>query len=107
MSEARLLGFWFRDRDGTARDCVETQTPRLLVLLELPTDETRWVTVTGEELILRRRAYWLSLQGLQGLQGEADDPVGRQTVTVRIPADNVLDVDALTTLMEQSRRGDI
>ena len=62
------------------------------------------MTVTGEELVLRRRAYWLSLQGLRG---EANDPAGRETVTVRIPADNVLDVDALTTLMERSRRGDI
>ncbi len=32
--------------------CVETQTPRLLVLLELPEDEERWMTVTDEELIL-------------------------------------------------------
>ena len=40
----------------------ETQTPRLLVVLELPEDKARWMTVTGEELMLRRRAYWLSLQ---------------------------------------------
>ena len=81
--------------------CVETQTPRLLVLLELPKDEGQWMTVTGEELILRRRAYWLSLQR------QADEPAGRETVTVRIPVGNVLDVDALRTLMERSRRGDI
>ena len=36
---------------------VPTQTPRLLVVLELPTDETRWMTVSPEELVLRRRAY--------------------------------------------------
>ena len=41
---------------------VETQTPRLLVVLELPQDESQWMTVTTEELVLRRRAYWLSLQ---------------------------------------------
>ena len=34
---------------------VETQTPRLLVVFELPKDESRWMTVTGEELALRRR----------------------------------------------------
>ena len=39
-----------------------TQTPRLLVVLELPADESQWMTVTREELVLRRRAYWLSLQ---------------------------------------------
>ena len=81
--------------------CVETQTPRLLVRLELPKDESRWMTVTPEELILRRRAYWLSLQ--QGHQGQTH----QQTVTVHVPEANVFDVEALKNLMERSRRGEI
>lgn len=80
---------------------VETQTPRLLVVFELPRDKARWMTVTAEELVLRRRAYWLNLQ-----QEYAED-AGRQTVTVRIPEHNVFDVDALRELMEQSRKGEI
>lgn len=80
---------------------VETQTPRLLVLLELPQDESRWMTVTSEELILRRRAYWLSLQQDGGASAD------QQTITVHIPDTNILDVTALEALMEQSRRGDI
>ena len=79
----------------------ETQTPRLLVVLELPKDESRWMTVTTEELILRRRAYWLSLQ-----RGH-EEVVGQQTATVRIPENNVFDVKTLQTLMEQSRSGEI
>ena len=80
---------------------VETQTPRLLVVLELPAEESRWMTVTDEQLVLRRRAYWLSLQ--HGFSEKA----GQQTVTVRIPESNLLDVDALRDLMEQSRSGGI
>ena len=80
---------------------IPTQTPRLLVLLELPKDEVRWMTVTAEELVLRRRAYWLSLQ-----QGH-DEVVGQQTVTVHIPEHNLFDVEALRTLIEQSRNGEI
>ena len=80
---------------------VETQTPRLLVVFELPADEAHWMTVTAEELVLRRRAYWLSLQ--QGFPENA----GQQTVTVRIPVHNVLDVEALQGLMERSRKGEI
>ena len=80
---------------------VETQTPRLLVVLELPKDESRWMTVTTEELILQRRAYWLSLQ-----QGH-DEIVEQQTVTVRIPEDNVFDVEALRALIKRSRKGEI
>lgn len=37
----------------------ESQTPRLLVVLDLPKDEKMWMTLTSDELILRRRAYWL------------------------------------------------
>ena len=80
---------------------VQTQTPRLLVVLELPEDESQWMTVTTEALVLRRRAYWLSLQ--QGY----DEVGGQQTVTVRIPEHNLFDVGALQSLMERSRRGDI
>ena len=80
---------------------VETQTPRLLVVLDLPQDEAQWMTVTAEELVLRRRAYWMSLQ-----QGH-EDVVRQETVTVRIPEGNVFDVATLQTLMERSRNGDI
>ena len=80
---------------------VETQTPRLLVVLELPKDQSQWMTVTAEELVLRRRAYWLSLQ--QGFE----EVVGQQTATVHVPKDNVFDVEALRTLMERSRSGEI
>ena len=77
-----------------------TQTPRLLVVLELPQHESQWMTVTAEELVLRRRAYWLSLLG-------RDEVPGQQSVTVRIPEHNVFDVEALQILMEQSRNGEI
>lgn len=77
---------------------VETQTPRLLVVLELPSDEALWMTVTAEELVLRRRAYWLSLQQA----GDTD----QQTVTVRIPERNVFDVEGLKALMERSGKGE-
>ena len=79
----------------------ETQTPRLLVVLELPEDESRWMTVTSEELVLRRRAYWLSLQR------DHEEIVDQKTVTVRIPEQNVFDVEAMRDLMERSRVGEI
>lgn len=80
---------------------VDTQTPRLLVVLELPPEEEKWMTVTTEELVLRRRAFWLSLQVDFEEAGE------RETVTVSIPERNLLDVDSLRALMERSRKGTI
>lgn len=77
-----------------------TQTPRLLMVLDLPGSEDRWITITDDELILRRRAYWLNLKG-------ADETDNRSSVTVRIPVQNVFDVDNLRQIMAQSREGSI
>lgn len=77
-----------------------TQTPRLLVVLDLPKEEEQWMTITEEELVLRRRAYWLNLIGFE-------ETTNRESITVHIPTQNVFDVNCLRTLMEQSRRGKI
>lgn len=79
---------------------VDTQTPRILVVLVLPDNRNRWMTITQEELVLRRSAYWLSLRG-------ADETMNRSSLTVRLPVANLFDVDGLRRLMEQSRNGRI
>ena len=76
----------------------ETQTPRLLVVLDLPRDSSQWVTITADELVLRHRAYWMNLRGL----GATDN---KSSVTVRIPRRNLFNVENLRALMDQSRGG--
>ena len=80
--------------------CEDTQTPRLLVVLDLPKDERRWMTITTDELVLRHRAYWLNLKGW-------DETVNQTSVTVQIPEQNIFNVENLQALMEQSRQGSI
>lgn len=75
---------------------IETQTPRLLVVLDLPNEEDRWMTVTEDELVLRHRAYWLSLQGYK-------ETANKESITIPIPEGNLFDVEGLRRLMEQSR----
>lgn len=79
---------------------IETQTPRLLVVLDLPREETRWLTITRDELVLRRRAYWLNLRG-------QEERTNQDSITVYIPEGNLFDVSALIRLMSQSRQGRI
>ena len=79
---------------------IATQTPRYLVVLDLPREESEWMAISDQELILRRRAYWLDLLG-------EDETENQTSVTVRIPQFNVFDVDSLRDLMEQSRGGRI
>lgn len=77
---------------------LETQTPRILVVLDLPQEKERWLTVSVDELIIRRAAYWVSLSGAQASSNI-------KSVTIHIPKRNIFDVDALSNLMEQSRLG--
>ena len=75
--------------------------PRLLVVLDLPKDESQWMIVTDDELILRRRAYWLSLQS------GFDDAGDQASVTVSLPSSQRLNVESFGLLMAQARNGQI
>ena len=78
---------------------VDSQTPRLLVVLYMPRVEGEWITITTDELVLRRCAYWLNLHG--------SPEVTARRPTVYIPKSQVFDVPGLRRLMEQSRNGSL
>ena len=80
---------------------LQIETPRLLVILALPKERKQWISVTEQELVLRRRAYWLSLQ--QNYSEITD----QETVTVHIPLQNMLNIKTLQDLMEKSRKGEL
>jgi len=77
---------------------VETLVPRILVVLVLPKSEDKWLTVTAEELILRRCAYWRSLAG-------APETMNRNSVAVSVPVGNRFDIHALRSLLDRARTG--
>lgn len=79
---------------------IQTQTPRILMVLELPADEDRWMDISEMRLILRKRAFWVNLLG-------ADEVPNQSTVAIDVPERNVFNVGGLRTLMEQSRSGAI
>ncbi len=92
-------------KEGLSLVYARAVATRALVVLELPEGRRVAVdvvsTVTAEELVLRRLAYWLNLQ-----QGH-DEVIGRKTVTVRLPEQNIFDIEALRKLMQKSRKGEI
>ena len=77
----------------------DSLVPRLLVVLDLPRAEREWITITTEELVLRRCAYWLNLHG--------SPEVSANRPTVHIPKSQVFDVAGLQGLMEASRNGSL
>jgi Domain of unknown function (DUF4365) len=77
---------------------VPTQMPRILIVLDLPEDEAAWLSVSPEQLVIRRSAYWTSLLG-------SPDSDNETSVTVSIPIANNFDVAQLRVLMEKARKG--
>jgi hypothetical protein len=60
----------------------------------VPEDIDKWLSVSPEELILRRSAYWVSLAGLPGSSNET-------SVTVNVPTNQLLKVEQLRLLMQK------
>lgn len=70
--------------------------PRILLVLSLPPEEADWLSVTAEELILRRCAFWASIAHLPETQNA-------ESVTISIHKNNKFDIEALIYLMDQAR----
>lgn len=72
--------------------------PRYLFLVIVPDNYDEYVTASPRAFSLQYCAYWASLQ-----DRERVDPTQRTSVTVEVPADNLLSVEALTRLLEYRR----
>ena len=70
-------------------------THRILVVLFLPDDETQWINVTAESLIIKNCAYWVSLRG-------AAAPAGNGTgQTVYIPETQIFNRENLKIILDK------
>jgi hypothetical protein len=75
-----------------------TMIPRILVVLDLPRNEADWLSVTPDQLIMRRCAYWTSLAG-------SPETENKESVTISIQNQNRFDIEALKSLMVRARTG--
>jgi hypothetical protein len=76
--------------DLTATDL---HVPRILVVLEVPDDVGRWIEHGENDMTLYHRAYWSWLIGQPALPDE------QKSKTVRVPRENVFDVDGLNAVV--------
>lgn len=77
---------------------IPTQTPRILIVMHLPSEQIDWVKVGIESLVLKNCAYWVCLTG--------EAPTTNATaITVDIPASKRFDVPGVKALLEMSRTG--
>jgi hypothetical protein len=73
------------------------QTPALLAVMVLPSDDQKWLTVTEKQLVLRRCVWWISLRGA--------GPTNQGSMQVVLPKANLLTVEALRELIAKSEAG--
>jgi len=82
---------WRHSRSTSAR------APCILAVLCLSREQSGWLTVSENELVLRRCCYWVFLEG--------DRVVHRRTVRIRVPRENLLSPDALRSLLARAKKG--
>jgi len=63
----------------------------ILIVLLLTGEQSQWLNITAEELILRKSAYWVSLYGAEESQNDSG-------VTIYLPKTNLLTVESLQCL---------
>lgn len=75
-------------------------TPRILVVLLLPSDHHEWLSLSDEQLVLKRCAYWRSLVGAPSTANTSGE-------TIRIPWGNRFSPEALSNVIAAISRHDI
>jgi Domain of unknown function (DUF4365) len=70
------------------------ESPMILVLLVLPEDEAVWMDLDEERLLIRKCAYWISLE-----DWPESDTIW--TKRINIPRTNVFSVDGLRDIMDR------
>ena len=75
-------------------------TPRILVVLFLPNDPVEWLTISDQQLVLKKSAYWVSLRGAMPTTNDSGQ-------TIYLPRRQLFTPDALVELMARLSRRDL
>ena len=73
--------------------------PMILILYVMPLEETEWIKVSPRETVMKRCAWWCSLQGLPHTSNT-------DKLLISIPIHPILTPEALKELLEKTRRGE-
>ncbi len=73
--------------------------PNILILLALPSNSDEWLEVTAEQLVMKKCAWWYSMEGQEPTTNQA-------TKRITIPEGQIFSPAALVTLMEKVKGGE-
>jgi hypothetical protein len=83
-----------------------TMVPRILAVLHVPEQVEDWVFEGPDHLLLRHRAYWLSLLGSAEVMATKKEDWQEKRITVRVPRTNQLTPRELVRMMDNIERTD-
>lgn len=72
--------------------------PLILVVFQMPNDQNQWIEQNVDWLKIKKCAYWISLKG-------ESDTDNTSTISITIPASNLLTKDVLKDLMVKIANG--
>ena len=75
--------------------CMTATMPSMLALLILPEEMEEWTKWTPDELMIKGKMFWLSLQN----QEVSDN---KDNVTVKISKENILNADTIENLIQKA-----
>jgi hypothetical protein len=79
---------------------VDLQVPRILLVVLVPEQRADWVQASLKDLTLRHCGFWHSLRGVEGFSNTT-------TKRIFIERANCFHVDALATMMQRIREGQL
>ena len=71
--------------------------PSILALFCMPADPGKWLEISEEELLMRKCAYWMKIDG--------EDSTNTSKQRVAVPQKNLLGPEAVVDLMKRVREG--
>jgi hypothetical protein len=84
----------------------KTMVPRILVVLHVPEVLEDWLGESPDHVLLRHRAYWVSLLGEVEINPAKREDWQEKKITVRLPRANLLNPASLSTMMDNIERTD-
>lgn len=98
--DEHTLSYFLNGKERHNDLCTDTiAIPRILVVLFLPREQTRWLCHDADALVLRECAYWVSLRGATKTNNDTG-------ATVKLPKAQVFSPDNLQQLMVRLSRRD-
>jgi len=76
----------------------DVNTPRILVLLQVPSEETEWILQDASKLEIRHCAYWISLRGKEMVKN-------KETKRIKIPNSQKFTSEALKSFFQKIKEG--